>query len=74
MRIAKNQNTFAKRQREMDKRAKAEAKRARRTNRKLHGGPNTADQPEWPDDESLDAEPLDEESSGNAADESGSPA
>ena len=28
--IAKNQNTFAKRQREMDKKMKAEAKRARR--------------------------------------------
>ncbi|WP_417384255.1 hypothetical protein [Gimesia sp.] len=30
--IAKNQNTFAKRQREADKKAKAEAKRVRRNN------------------------------------------
>jgi hypothetical protein len=32
--IAKNQNTFAKRQREMEKRAKAEAKRTRKIRRK----------------------------------------
>lgn len=32
--IAKNQNTFAKRQREMDKKAKSEAKRLRRNKRK----------------------------------------
>jgi hypothetical protein len=32
--IKKNQNTFAKRRREMDKKAKAEAKRARRLQRK----------------------------------------
>jgi hypothetical protein len=33
--IAKNQNTFAKRKREMDKKLKAEAKRIRRHKRKL---------------------------------------
>ncbi len=33
--IAKNQNTFAKRKREMEKKEKAEAKRIRRTKRKL---------------------------------------
>ncbi len=32
--MAKNQNTYAKRQREMEKKAKAEAKRIRRTQRK----------------------------------------
>lgn len=32
--IAKNQNTYAKRQREMEKKAKAEAKRARRLKEK----------------------------------------
>jgi hypothetical protein len=32
--IAQNQNTYEKRKREMDKKAKAEAKRARRTQRK----------------------------------------
>jgi len=32
--IAKNQNTFAKRQREMDKKFKAQEKRARREDRK----------------------------------------
>jgi septal ring factor EnvC (AmiA/AmiB activator) len=35
--IAKNQNTFAKRQREMEKKAKAEAKRQRRDERKEEG-------------------------------------
>jgi hypothetical protein len=40
--IAKDQNTYAKRKREMDKKAKAEAKRARRNQRKLElrGGTN----------------------------------
>jgi hypothetical protein len=45
--IAKNQNTYAKRQREADKKRKAEAKRARRSERK-HGGA-ASDQPETPD-------------------------
>jgi hypothetical protein len=35
--IAKNQNTYAKRQREMEKKAKAEAKRKRRISRKQEG-------------------------------------
>lgn len=35
--IGKNQNTFAKRQREMEKRAKADAKRAKKLDRKLNG-------------------------------------
>jgi hypothetical protein len=36
--IAKNQNTYAKRQREMEKKVKAEAKRARRMRRKQDDG------------------------------------
>ncbi len=36
--IARNQNTYAKRQREADKKAKAEAKRTRRLKRKEGGG------------------------------------
>ncbi len=34
MAIAKNRNTFEKRKREMDKKAKADAKRTRRMNKK----------------------------------------
>ena len=40
--MAKNQNTFAKRQREMEKKAKAEAKRARKLLRKQGGGNDVA--------------------------------
>jgi hypothetical protein len=36
--MAKNQNTFAKRRREMDKKAKAEEKRVRRQQRSQSGG------------------------------------
>jgi hypothetical protein len=36
--IAKNQNTYAKRQREMEKKVKADAKRARRLSRKQESG------------------------------------
>ncbi len=39
--IAKNQNTYAKRKREMEKKEKAEAKRVRRVERKQDGGPGT---------------------------------
>ncbi len=41
--MAKNQNTFAKRQREMEKKAKAQAKKARREERKQAG--DSADMP-----------------------------
>jgi hypothetical protein len=37
--MAKNQNTYAKRKREMDKKMKAEDKRARRKKRKTEGPP-----------------------------------
>ncbi len=45
--IARNQNTYAKRQREMDKKAKAEAKRARRS--KLKEGADASNPPEMSD-------------------------
>ena len=45
--MAKNQNTFAKRRREMEKKFKAEEKRARRTERKQAA--DTIDEPESPD-------------------------
>lgn len=45
MTIAKNQNTFAKRQREMEKKAKAEAKRIRRDKLKLESDSNGPSQP-----------------------------
>ena len=45
--IAKNQNTFAKLQRERNKKAKAEAKRNRRNKRKLEG--QKGDSSESPD-------------------------
>jgi len=51
--MARNQNTFAKLQREADKKAKAQAKRTRRKQRKLRGASDT--QPE-----TQDAEPQDE--------------
>jgi len=38
--IAKNQNTFAKQKREVDKRLKAEAKKLRRTKRKQERSEN----------------------------------
>ncbi|MCA9074508.1 MAG: hypothetical protein KDA93_05710 [Planctomycetaceae bacterium] len=44
--MAKNQNTFAKRQREMEKKAKAEAKRARKLLRKQDGGNDNAPEPQ----------------------------
>lgn len=44
--MAKNQNTFAKRKREMDKKLKAEEKRARREKRKEEGDDDTT--PERP--------------------------
>ena len=47
--ITKNRNTHAKRMREMDKKAKQEAKRSRRNNRK-QGGDETDSEP------ALDAE------------------
>lgn len=40
--MAKNQNTYAKRKREMDKKLKAEAKRERRKKRKEGGGDSSA--------------------------------
>ncbi len=40
--MAKNQNTFAKRKREMDKKLKAEEKRARRKKRKEAGADGAA--------------------------------
>ena len=52
--IAKNQNTFAKRKREMDKKLKAEAKRARRMQRKAEPdivkSPEPAESSEAPDE------------------------
>ncbi len=42
--MAKNQNTYAKRKREMDKKLKAEAKRERRKKRK-EGGDGSAAEP-----------------------------
>lgn len=47
--IAKNQNTFAKRQREMEKKAKAEAKRIRRTQRKQDSDAGIP--PKWASDD-----------------------
>ncbi len=52
--IARNGHTYAKRQREMEKRAKADAKRARRTKRKEDE--NNPDLPAATDEESADAE------------------
>ncbi|MCH8830418.1 MAG: hypothetical protein IID45_12655 [Planctomycetes bacterium] len=46
--IARNQNTFAKRQREMEKKAKAEAKRIRRIKRKQGDGDDAGDPAETP--------------------------
>jgi hypothetical protein len=53
--IAKNQNTYAKRRREMDKKAKAEAKRTSRSKRKQGG--DASNPPEPPD---IGPEPPDE--------------
>lgn len=50
--MAKNQNTFAKRRREMEKKFKAEEKRARRTERKQAA--ETNDEPESTKLESLE--------------------
>jgi hypothetical protein len=52
--IAKNRNTYAKRQRDADKKAKAEAKQARRLGRRLTGGasppaPPKETKPDTPD-------------------------
>lgn len=53
--IARQQNTFAKRQREVAKKAKAEAKRVRRNQRKLF--PETQTPPESLD---IDRQPPDD--------------
>jgi hypothetical protein len=47
--IAKNQNTYAKRKREMDRKAKAQSKRTRRNKRKLEGGLKNAEEGPSPD-------------------------
>ncbi len=52
--IAKNQNTFAKRQREMEKKAKAEAKRARKLQRKQGGGDDVAPEPQADEPDTLE--------------------
>lgn len=69
--MAKNQNTFAKRQREMRKKEKAQLKRERKKNRKLSPAPETANTSEEDgiesdseagtvgDDDSTDTEALD---------------
>lgn len=44
--MAKNQNTFAKRQREMDKKRKAEEKRARRKHKEVPNHNAAATSPE----------------------------
>jgi hypothetical protein len=59
--IARNQNTYAKRQREMEKKAKAEAKRVRRIKRKQGG--DASDSPEQSDVEQSDVEQSDVEQS-----------
>jgi hypothetical protein len=58
--IAKNQNTYAKRQREMEKKAKAEAKRARRVQQKESG--ETSDGPEFIEHPELELERAERES------------
>lgn len=58
--IAKNQNTFAKRQREMDKKMKAEAKRARRIAAK--DAPPVVYDTDPDDDQDLDSESDDDPS------------
>jgi hypothetical protein len=50
--MAKNQNTFAKRQREMEKKRKQEEKRNRRNERKAA---ELASPPEVPDDQTQEA-------------------
>ena len=55
--IAKNQNTFAKRQREAEKKRKAEEKKVRRVTRKEQGGLAYV-----PDVELDDQDPSDEQS------------
>jgi len=55
--IAKNQNTFAKRQREMEKKRKAQEKLSRRMERKL--APDVVEEPELELDEEK-AETADE--------------
>ena len=60
--MAKTQNTFAKRQREIEKKAKAEAKRERRNQRKLELA-NNSNPPENIQDvegESLETDPTDQ--------------
>jgi len=52
--MAKNQNTFAKRRREMEKKFKAEEKRVRRTERKQAA--ETNDEPELAELESPESE------------------
>jgi hypothetical protein len=47
--IAKNQNTYAKRQREMEKKVKADAKRARRVSRKQEDASSGPTVPGHPD-------------------------
>ena len=44
--MAKNRNTFAKHQRDVEKRAKAEAKRERRNDRRLARKAGNVEQPE----------------------------
>ena len=54
--MARKQNTFAKRQREMDKKQKAERKRMRKERRKSETGTETRQ----PDDTPQEEEALDE--------------
>lgn len=62
--IAKNQNTFAKRKREMDKKLKAEAKREKRMQRKKNPEEVAVDSPE-----ALTDIPDDSDQEGTTADE-----
>lgn len=59
--IAKNQNTFLKRQREMEKRRKAEEKRQRRLDRKVSGTTTSPlEETNEGDQEVSDQTPLDQ--------------
>jgi hypothetical protein len=58
--VGRDNNTFAKRQREMLKKRKAEDKRARRQNQKLHGGPGSDTPAEFEGQAESAAEPLPE--------------
>ena len=55
--IAKNQNTYAKRKRELDRKAKAEAKRIRRSTRKQKQSPGDSSAPLDPENDDLDSNP-----------------